>query len=76
MVKDLPLLAVAVIWGSSYLAAKSLVVVGGVLAVLALRFLLTAFAMAPDGRIFVAEQPGRLRVIKNGSLLAAPAEGA
>ena len=32
----------------------------------------TAMAFAPDGRLFVAEQGGRLRVIKNGTLLAAP----
>ena len=32
----------------------------------------TAFAQAPDGRIFVCEQGGRLRVVKNGSLLATP----
>jgi glucose/arabinose dehydrogenase len=32
----------------------------------------TTMAVAPDGRIFVAEQGGRLRVIKNGALLAAP----
>jgi glucose/arabinose dehydrogenase len=32
----------------------------------------TAMAFAPDGRIFVAEQAGKLRVIKNGALLAAP----
>ena len=32
----------------------------------------TAFAQAPDGRIFVAEQSGALRVIKNGALLATP----
>ena len=32
----------------------------------------TAMAFAPDGRIFVAEQGGRLRVIENGVLLAAP----
>ena len=30
----------------------------------------TAMAFAPDGRLFVCEQTGRLRVIKNGSLLA------
>jgi glucose/arabinose dehydrogenase len=29
----------------------------------------TAMAFAPDGRLFVAEQGGRLRVIKNGALL-------
>jgi glucose/arabinose dehydrogenase len=32
----------------------------------------TAMALAPDGRIFVCEQGGRLRVIKNGVLLATP----
>ena len=32
----------------------------------------TAMAFAPDGRIFVCEQGGALRVIKNGILLAAP----
>src|SRR5438552_17928392 len=32
----------------------------------------TRMAFAPDGRIFVAELGGRLRVIKNGSLLATP----
>ena len=32
----------------------------------------TAMEFAPDGRIFVGEQGGQLRVIKNGALLAAP----
>src|SRR5688500_4801113 len=32
----------------------------------------TAMQFAPDGRLFVAEQGGRLRVIKNGSLLPTP----
>jgi glucose/arabinose dehydrogenase len=32
----------------------------------------TAMAFAPDGRIFVAEQGGKLRVIKNGRLLSKP----
>jgi glucose/arabinose dehydrogenase len=32
----------------------------------------TAMAFAPDGRLFVCEQGGRLRVIKNGSLLPTP----
>src|SRR5688572_16451405 len=32
----------------------------------------TAMAFAPDGRLFVCLQGGQLRVIKNGSLLAAP----
>lgn len=32
----------------------------------------TAFAQAPDGRLFVAEQGGNLRVVKNGALLTTP----
>jgi glucose/arabinose dehydrogenase len=32
----------------------------------------TAMAFSPDGRLFVCEQGGRLRVIKNGALLATP----
>jgi glucose/arabinose dehydrogenase len=32
----------------------------------------TAIATAPDGRIFVAEQGGQLRVIKNGALVSEP----
>jgi glucose/arabinose dehydrogenase len=32
----------------------------------------TAMAVAPDGRIFVAQQGGALRVVRNGSLLATP----
>src|SRR5215471_1840264 len=32
----------------------------------------TNMAVAPDGRIFVCEQAGKLRVIKNGSLLSTP----
>ena len=32
----------------------------------------TAMAFAPDGRLFVCEQTGALRVIKNGALLPAP----
>ena len=30
----------------------------------------TAMQFAPDGRLFVCEQGGRLRVIKNGALLS------
>lgn len=33
----------------------------------------TAMAFGPDGRVFVAQQGGKLRVIKNGRLLATPA---
>ncbi|QOV91513.1 PQQ-dependent sugar dehydrogenase [Humisphaera borealis] len=33
----------------------------------------TAFAFAPDGRLFVAQQGGALRVIKDGATLADPA---
>lgn len=32
----------------------------------------TAFAQAPDGRLFVAEQGGALRIVKGGTVLAAP----
>jgi glucose/arabinose dehydrogenase len=32
----------------------------------------TAMAFAPDGRLFVCQQTGELRVIKNGALLATP----
>jgi glucose/arabinose dehydrogenase len=32
----------------------------------------TAMQFAPDGRLFVAEQVGRLRVIQNGQLLSTP----
>jgi glucose/arabinose dehydrogenase len=32
----------------------------------------TAIAIAPDGRIFVAEQSGRVRIIKNGVPLITP----
>jgi glucose/arabinose dehydrogenase len=35
----------------------------------------TAFAQAPDGRIFACEQGGNLRVVKSGALLAAPMLG-
>jgi glucose/arabinose dehydrogenase len=32
-----------------------------------------ALAFAPDGRLFVSERPGRIRVVKNGRLESAPA---
>jgi glucose/arabinose dehydrogenase len=32
----------------------------------------TAFAQAPDGRLFIAQQGGALRVVKNGALLPTP----
>src|SRR5688572_25085009 len=32
----------------------------------------TAMAIAPDGRVFVAEKGGALRVVKNNALLAQP----
>ena len=31
-----------------------------------------AMEFAPDGRIFVTEQPGRVRIIKDGQTLATP----
>lgn len=33
----------------------------------------TAMALAPDGRVFVCQQNGQLRVVKDGALLATPA---
>ena len=44
---DVMLLAVAMVWGSTYLAVKELVTPDTVVAVLALRFLVTAVAMLP-----------------------------
>ena len=32
----------------------------------------TAMKFAPDGRLFVAQQSGKLRVVQNGTLLATP----
>jgi glucose/arabinose dehydrogenase len=32
----------------------------------------TAITFAPDGRLFVLEQPGRVRIVKDGALLSAP----
>ena len=32
----------------------------------------TAMAVAPDGRVFITEQGGTVRVVKNGALQAAP----
>lgn len=53
---DVLLLVVAAVWGSSYLSAKVLVALGGVLAVLALRFLVAAAAM---GLVLVVRRPHR-----------------
>ncbi len=33
----------------------------------------TAFAFAPDGRLFITTQAGQLRVVQNGSLIGTPA---
>jgi glucose/arabinose dehydrogenase len=32
----------------------------------------TSMAFAPDGRLFITEQPGRLRIVENGTLLPTP----
>jgi drug/metabolite transporter (DMT)-like permease len=53
---DVLLLAVAVVWGSSYLTAKTLVVAGGVLVLLAWRFLVSAAAMLP---VLALRRPNR-----------------
>ncbi|MEU8243557.1 DMT family transporter [Actinoplanes missouriensis] len=65
---DLPLLAVAVVWGSSYLTAKDLTVAGGVLSLLALRYLISALAMLPVLAVRRPRRPGR-REIAVGTLL-------
>jgi glucose/arabinose dehydrogenase len=58
--------AAALSWPQPAVAQEDVVVHSGSLASA------TTMALAPDGRIFVAEQAGRLRVIKNGSLLPTP----
>ncbi|HWS37954.1 MAG TPA: DMT family transporter [Actinoplanes sp.] len=62
---DLLLLAVAAVWGSSYLAAKTLVIAGGVLLVLALRYLVSAAVLLP---LMLRRRPGR-RELGTGILL-------
>jgi glucose/arabinose dehydrogenase len=66
----LPALLVALVsnglWAQTYPTGFSqMLVAGGLNAP-------TALAFAPDGRIFVCEKGGALRVIKNGSLLPTP----
>lgn len=56
---DVLLLGVAAVWGSSYLSAQVLVVAGGVLAVLSLRYLLSAGAMALVVAVLRPRRPGR-----------------
>jgi len=67
---DVLLLAVAMVWGSSYLAAKVLVVAGGVLAVLALRFVVSALAMGVVVAVRQPCRPGRQELVI-GTLLGA-----
>lgn len=62
----LALLASSAAWGQTFPAGFSQVQVANGISNP------TVMAFAPDGRIFVAEQGGRLRVIKNGTLLATP----
>lgn len=59
---DVLLLVVAAVWGSSYLSAKVLVVAGGVLAVLALRYLVSAGAMLVVCAVHRPARPGRREV--------------
>lgn len=56
---DLLLLAVAAVWGSSYLSAQVLVVASGVVVVLALRYLVSAAAMAVVVAVRRPPRPGR-----------------
>lgn len=60
---DVLLLIVAVVWGSSYLSAKALVVTGGVLTVLALRYLVSAAAMTIVCAARRPPRPGRHEVV-------------
>jgi glucose/arabinose dehydrogenase len=64
----------AVVWAGSGGAAAAATVPGGFSETLIASGLRqpTAMAFAPDGRLFVCEQAGTLRVIKNGVLLPAP----
>jgi drug/metabolite transporter (DMT)-like permease len=64
---DTSLLAVALVWGSTYLAAKELVVPSTVIAILALRFLITMVAMLPlcAGRLRRMSR----RELRDGALL-------
>lgn len=52
-------------WAATLPAGFSETIIGGLTAP-------TAMAMAPDGRMFVCQQTGALRVIKNGVLLPMP----
>lgn len=60
---DVLLLLVAVVWGSSYLSAKVLVVAGGVLAVLSLRYLVSAAAMAVVAVVRRPARPSRREIL-------------
>jgi glucose/arabinose dehydrogenase len=63
--------ATAVVWGSGPLASalRPNFIESQIVAGLASP---TAMAFAPDGRIFVCEQGGRLRVVESGVLLSTP----
>ena len=56
---DVLLLGVAAVWGSSYLSARVLALAAGVLAVLALRYLVAAAAMAVVCVVHRPARPGR-----------------
>ncbi|MDK1327520.1 DMT family transporter [Arthrobacter sp. zg-Y1143] len=56
---DLLLLMVAVVWGSSYLAAKTLTETVGVTVILSLRFLITTLALALIWLVGNRRRPGR-----------------
>ncbi len=56
---DALLLLVAIVWGSSYLAAKTLTDTVGVTVILSLRFLITTLALAVIWLIWNRRRPGR-----------------
>lgn len=60
---DLLLLLVALVWGSSYLAAKTLTDTVGVTVILSLRFLITTLALAAIWALWNRGRPGRRETV-------------
>lgn len=60
---DLLLLLVAVVWGSSYLAAKTLTDTAGVTVILSLRFLITTLALTLIWLIWKRRRPARRETV-------------
>lgn len=60
---DILLLMVAVVWGSSYLAAKTLTGTVGVTVILSLRFLITTLALSLIWLVWNRRRPGRRETV-------------